>query len=116
MTDTEAVRELKVNVRLLFDGKEVQTVEKSFAIQNVEEKTEGETDESKTIDETITKFLDGLQKTASENGYVISKEAVMQTTIALILYLVKQDTEEKTIEVQLIRPEVKENGDNANSS
>lgn len=112
MTEARAEQELKVIVRLVFDGKEIQSIEKPFAIRE----SETESEESRTIDETITEFLDGLQKAASENGYIISKEAVVQTTIALILYLVKQDSEEKTIEVQLTKPELKENGDKTNPS
>jgi len=112
MTETKTEQELKVTVRLVFDGKEIQSIEKPFAVRE----SETESEESRTIDETITEFLEGLQKVAAENGYTISKEVIVQTTIALILYLVKQDTEEKTIEVQLTKPEVKENGDKADSS
>jgi hypothetical protein len=112
MTEIRAEQELKVTVRLVFDGKEIQAIEKPFAVRE----SETESEESRTIDETVAEFMDGLQKIASENGYVISKEVIVQTTIALILYLVKQDAAEKTIEVQLTRPEVKENGDNADPS
>jgi len=112
MIETEAARELKVTIMLVFEGKEIQVIERPFAVRE----SEIESDESRTMDETITEFLDGLQKTAAEIGYVISKEVIVQTTIALIMYLVKQDSEEKTIEVQLTKPEVKENGDKTNSS
>lgn len=112
MIETKTEQELKVAVRLVFEGKEIQAVEKPFAVRE----SENESDESRTIDETITEFLDSLQKMAVESGYTISKEVIVQTTIALILYLVKQDSEEKTIEVQLTKPEVKENGDKTDSS
>ena len=112
MIETESVRELKVTVRLLFEGKEIQTVEKPFAVNEAEKETDG----SRTIDETITEFLDGLQKVAAESGYVISKEAVVQTAITLILYLIKQDTEEKTIEVEVTRQEAQKDGDKSDTS
>ena len=112
MTETRAEQEFKVTVRLVFEGKEIQSVEKPFAVRE----SENESDESRTIDETITEFLDSLQKTATESGYTIRKEIIVQTTIALILYLVRQSSEEKTIEVELTKPEIKENGDKTNPS
>lgn len=111
MIETESARELKVIIRFLFEAKEIQTLEKPFSVKE----SANETDESKTIDETITEFLDDVQKTAIENGYVISKEVIVQTTITLILYLIKHDVEEKTIDVELTKPEVKENGDKTDS-
>lgn len=111
MIETEATRELKVTIRLVFEGKEIQVIERPFAIQS-----ENETEQSKTLDDTVTEFAETLLKTATELGYTIDKEIVVQATIALILYLVKPDSEEKTIEVQLTKPEVKENGDKADSS
>jgi len=112
MTDAEASRDLKVTVRLLFDGKEIQTVEKPFAVQKDVENAE----DTKSIDETVTEFLDSIQKTAAESGYSIEKKLAVQTLLALIFYLIKQDSDEKTIEIQLTKQETKENGDNANSS
>lgn len=111
MIETEAARELKVIVRLVFEGKEIQVIERPFAVQS-----ENEADQSKTLDDTVTEFAEILLKTATEMGYTISKDDVVQAAIILIMYLVKQDAEEKTIEVQLSKPEVKENGDKANSS
>jgi hypothetical protein len=111
MIETEAARDLKVTIRLVFEGKEIQVIERPFAVQS-----ENETEQSKTLDDTVTEFAEILLKTANEIGYTISKDVVVQAAIALILYLVKQDAVEKTIEVQLTRPEVKENGNNADPS
>lgn len=111
MIETESVRELKLVTRLVYDGKEIERIEKPFAVR---EETEDQNGESRTLDDTVTEFAESLLKTATEMGYTISKDAIVQATITLILYLVKQDGDEKTIEVQLTKPEVKENGDKAN--
>lgn len=113
MIETESVRELKAIIRFVYDGKEIQTLEKPFAIR---EESEDQKEESKTLDDTVTEFAETLLKTATEIGYTISSDVVVQAAITLIMYLVKQDEAEKTIEVQLTKPEVKENGDKTNSS
>jgi hypothetical protein len=113
MIETESVRELKVTARLVYDGKEIRMLEKTFAVQA---ENENEKDDSKTLDDTVTEFTETLMKTATEMGYTISKDILMQSMITLILYIVKQDGDERTIEVQLTEPEAKENGDEANSS
>lgn len=111
MIETEAARELKVITRLVFEGKEIQVIERPFAVQ-----PENETEQSKTLDDTVTEFAEILLKTATELGYTIDKDVVVQAAITLIMYLVKQDSEEKTIEVKMTKPEVKENGDKTNPS
>lgn len=111
MIETESVRDLKVTIRLVFEGKEIQVIERPFVVQS-----ENETEQSKALDDTVMEFAEILLKTATEMGYTMAKDAVTQAAITLIMYLVKQDSEDKTIEVQLTKQEVKENGDKADSS
>ncbi|MEM3143164.1 MAG: hypothetical protein QXW91_00845 [Candidatus Nitrosotenuis sp.] len=113
MIETESVRELRVVTRLVYDGKEVQALERPFAMQ---EESDNQDNESRTLDDIVTEFADTLLKAATEMGYTISKEVLVQAMISLLLYLIRQDGDEKTIEVQLSKTEVKENGDKANPS
>lgn len=112
--EASAVQELKVTARLVYDGKEVQTLEKLFGIQNAEQETESQT---KSIDETITDFLHEIQKTANENGYTISKELINNAAVALIFYIIRQSEPTLTLDLELTKEvEKKEIGDSKNSN
>lgn len=106
-TETSPVHELKVTAILFHDGKKVQTVDKVFGVQS----SGGEEEESaRTIDDTITDFLDNIRTVAKENGYTMTKETIGKTTVSLILFIVQRTEQTITIDIELEKERVNDNG------
>jgi hypothetical protein len=94
------VSELKVVARLIDNKQEIATLEKCFGF--IEIKNEEETEiPTKTIDETITEFLQEIESKAKELGRVLKKEELLKITFPLIVFLIKRLQSELTLDIEV---------------
>jgi hypothetical protein len=100
--------ELRVTVRLIEKNREIATLEKCFGFVETEDEKEDAQMPAKTIDETITEFLQEIESKARESGRIVSKEELAKVTVATILFLVKRSQPELNFDIEV---EKQENGE-----
>ncbi len=110
---SEQVTELKITVLLLDGDKEVATVERYFGLVETQETNQNQDAPTKTIDGTITEFLQEMEQSARERGYAIVKESLTEAAVSSILFLVKPAKPELTLNIHVERPEQEEKLDDS---
>ncbi len=113
----EKEKELKFTARLVSVDQEIATVIKTLKVSDSDSaSSEEESDEdstAKTIDDTLTDFLNEFQDVANQNGYVIGKKAFINATTSLLLFVIRgsEDAASIDIEVEKIGLEEEEDGE-----
>lgn len=102
------ISELKVKARLIEENREIATIEKCFGLVEIEEEKEDAEIPTKTIDETITEFLQDIEGKAEELGRIVSKEELARITASTILFLVKRSQEELILNIEVEKQEIEE--------
>ena len=107
----------KVTARLVEENRELATLEKFFGLVEMKDEGEAKT-QTKTIDETISEFLEEIENKAQELGRIVRKEELARVTVSTILFLVKRSQTELIldIEVEKRKTEEKENADTNSDS
>jgi len=91
--------EVKILAKLVFEGKEVETVEKCFGF--VEDETEGNEEHVKTLDEIVLEFLQELENKAREAGYSIPENSLSQIVVSVIFFLIKHPEPELELNIEV---------------
>lgn len=102
------ISEFKVTARLVEENKEVATLEKCFGLAEIEDDEEEEQIPTKTIDETISEFLQEIESKVQELGRIVCKEELARVTVSTILFLVKRSQNELTLDIEVERQETEE--------
>lgn len=93
--------ELRATVRLIEKGQELGTIEKCFGFVETEDKEEDSQSPTRTIDETITEFIQGIEDQAEKLGRTISKEELSKIAASTIFFLVKRSEPEMKLDVEV---------------
>jgi hypothetical protein len=96
-------KEVKIKAKLIFENKEIETIEKCIGI--VEEKEEGSEENSKSLDEIVLEFLKEIEDKAKEQGYSIPENSLSEIAVATIFFLIKQPSEELELSIELRKDE-----------
>ena len=105
------ISEFKVAARLIEENREVATLEKCFGLVEIEDEKEEAQIPTKTIDETITEFLQEIESKANEFGRIVSKEELAKVTVTTILFLVRRSQSELTLDIVVEKQKIEEKKD-----
>lgn len=114
----ETVSELKVLASLVDGNKEIASIEKIFGLMPEREEPPKQEEKVKSLDTIVGEFLKDVETAAGERGYVPEKLGMAETSVRVILFLVKHSTPELKLTIPLEKPkpkEEKEGGDKTNS-
>ena len=111
---SDEIKELTIKANLIESDKIVGTVEKKFAL--IESQETEEDKESRTLDDTITEFLQEIETEVREKKLEIKNKEKFYTdsVMSLILFFIKPKADAATLKVpvQLLKEKKVEEEDN----
>ena len=107
--------ELRVTVRLIEGNQEIATLEKCFGFVEISDE-EGVETTTKTVDETISKFQEEIERKALELGRTVRKDTLEQAMFLLILLVVNRSQPDLTLDIPVEKQDVEERRDDDSNS
>jgi len=105
---SEPVSELKVLASLVDGKREVASVEKIFGLMPEKEEPPKQEEKVKSLDTIVGEFLKDVETSASERGYIPEKLSMAETSVRIILFLVRHTEPELRLSIPLEKPKPKQ--------